>query len=184
MMLNYRDIRSSIKDGDLLAWSHYDWGSWYDLQVQAVRFGTRSEFCHVGIAHLHGGRVWVIESVQPVVRMVPLSNLLKDGAFWVPLNQPICTDELEFLLSRVGLGQYSKAQAVKAQLNALEIGVDDEWQCAELTIASRRLSGVDLGHKATPSEVVRAAMRVGPLYAIEKNSGRNNAEEGSTDADA
>lgn len=168
--MKYAKARELITDGDLVFWSHYDWGTWYDLQVQAVRIGTRSEFCHVGVAHLHGGRVWIIEAVKPVVRMVPLSNLLKDGAFFVNVNKPIGGDELEFLLSTIGRGEYSTKQAIQGQIETLDIGQDDEWQCAELAITARKKSGLDLGCKATPSEVWHAALQYGPMHAIDKEA--------------
>lgn len=155
--MNYNEARPLIQSGDLLAWSHYSWATWYDLQVQAVRIATESEYCHVGLALAFAGRVWVVESVQPTVRLMPLSNLLDGGAFWLPLNAPMSDAETEFALAKVGKGKYSKLQAIQAQLNAIEVGADDLWSCAEFLIAARRLSGVDLGPKATPAAVVRAA---------------------------
>lgn len=159
--MNYADARVHINTGDLLAWSHYDWDSWYDLQVQAVRIGTASEYCHVGLAWVFAGRVWVIESVAPVVRVVPLSNLLEQGFYWLPIPPNMSGSELEFAFSKVGKGRYSKVQAVAAQLNLLDVGADDLWECAEFVIAARRLSGVDLGPKATPSAVVKRAQELG-----------------------
>lgn len=157
--MKYEQVRPQIRSGDVLAWSHYEWATWYDLQVQAVRIGTQSDYCHVGLAWVAGGRVWVIESVEPVVRLVPLSNLIGKGFYWLPLNAPMSDVELEFALAKVGNGRYSKLQAVQAQLGVLEVGKDDLWECAELVIAGRRLSGVDLGPKATPAAVVIAAQR-------------------------
>lgn len=166
--MDYAQLRSSIKSGDLIAVSHYKWASWYDLQVQAVRFGTQSEYSHVGMAWVMGGRVWVIESVTPVIRLVPLSLMAADGFYWAPLNTDISAPELEFALARIGAGKYSKWQAVLAQLRRLRIGSDDLWECAEFIIACRRLSGVDLGAKATPSAVVRSAQDSGaPVYFIQ-----------------
>lgn len=155
--MNYTAIRDQIQSGDVLAWSHYEWASWYDLQVQAVRICTESEYCHVGLAWVAGGRVWCIESVEPVVRVVPLSNLVGRGFYWLPMRVQMSEQELEFALAKVGHGRYSKLQAVQAQLGTLAIGVDDQWECAELVIAARRLSGCDLGNKATPAAVVLAA---------------------------
>lgn len=154
--MKYADARDHIQSGDVLAWSHYNWASWYDLQVQAVRIATESEYCHAALAWVAGGRVWCIESVEPVVRVVPLSNLIERGFYWLPMRVPMSEAELEFALSKVGNGRYSKLQAVQAQVATLEIGVDDLWECAEFTIACRRLSGVDLGNVATPAAVVKA----------------------------
>lgn len=159
--MNYEDIRPRIKSGDLIALSHDAWCSLYDIQVQAVRLFTQSEYSHVCVAWVFGGRVFVIESVEPKVRIMPLSNMLDIGFYWIPTDVPMTDRELEFSMSKVGLGSYSKIQAIAAQLDMLEIGADNEWECAELTIMQRRQSGLDLGPKATPSEVVQKALELG-----------------------
>lgn len=165
--MNYADIRSEIKSGDILAWGHDDWNNIYDLQIQAVRVFTQSEYSHVGLAWVVGGRVFVIESVVPKIRIVPLSNMLEDGVYWLPQKVSMSEAELEFALSKVGVGVYSKWQAMMAQLRRLTIGADNLWQCAEFVIECRKLSGVSLGDKATPAEVVKAAQENGsPTYFI------------------
>lgn len=156
--LLYKDVRHEFKSGDLIALSHDQWGSWYDLQVQAVRVFTQSEYAHVGLVLVLGGRVWVVESVTPVVRIVPLSLFADDGFYHIPTDTPMCEEEERFALAQVGKGQYSKWQAVLAQLKRLEIGADSLWQCAELFIVARRISGANYGSRATPSAVVRAAL--------------------------
>ena len=158
--MKYLDARPLIQSGDVLAWSHYEWSSWYDLQVQAVRLITESEYCHVALALVFGGRVWAVESVQPVIRLVPLSNLIGLGFYWLPVNKEVTENELEFALSKVGNGKYSKLQAMQAQLERMTIGNDDLWSCAEFVITARKLSNVDLGNKATPAAVVRHAQAV------------------------
>lgn len=166
--MNYDTVRPQIKSGDLIALSHYKWASWYDLQIQIVRFGTQSEYSHVGMAWVIGERVFMIESVEPVVRMVPLSLMVADGFYWLPMEADIGAGELAFALSKIGSARYSKIEAVLAQFRRLAIGADDLWECAEFVIACRRLSGVDLGDKGTPSAVVRAAQdRGAPVYFIQ-----------------
>lgn len=167
-ILTYPQARNQFADGDLIALSHYNWASFYDLQVQAVRFFTQSEYAHVGIILNFGGRVWVVESVTPKIRLVPLSYFAKEGFYHVQLNKPMSNPELEFMLSKVGKGEYSKWQAIMAQLSRLHIGADDMWECAEFVIASRALSGVDLGTKATPSGVVQYALENGASLRLIK----------------
>lgn len=158
--MNYDQARPLIQSGDLLAFSHYTLRDLYDLQIQIVRCATQSEYSHVGIAYVMGGRVWLIESVVPKVRMIPLSNVLQDGPFyWTPLGTPLSDAELEFYCSEMGVGDYSKLEAVQAQLGRLDIGANHDWECAELVISGRRRSGLDLGPKAVPTDVVRAAQR-------------------------
>ncbi|MES2262079.1 MAG: hypothetical protein V4724_26460 [Pseudomonadota bacterium] len=163
----YSDYRSRIKSGDLIALTHYKWTSWYDLQVQAVRVFTQSEYSHVGIAWEIGGRLFLIESVAPFVRITPMSQLARDGFYHVPLDVPISDAELEFALAEVGTGAYSKWESVLAKLRRLPIGANHAWSCAEFTIWCRALSGVHLGDVATPSAVVRSAQDQGrPVYFV------------------
>lgn len=157
--MNYTECREDFKSGDLIFFSHYKWASWYDLQVQAVRLASLSEYTHVGVVVVLGGRVWLAESVTPVVRLVPLSNFAKDGFYVIPTRVPMTEAELEFLLSKVGVSKYSKWQAILAYLDKLELGTDDLFECAEYTICARRLSGLDLGNRAVPSSVVKEALK-------------------------
>jgi len=165
--MKYSAYRSSIKDGDIIALSHYKWASWYDIQVQAVRVFTQSEYSHVGIAWWANGRLFIIESVTPVVRIVPVSTLAEEGFYHVPLGVETSDAEIDFALSKVGIAEYSKIEAILSRLNKITIGVNSRWSCAEFTIACRSLSGVDLGSLATPSAVVRAAQNLGsPVYFV------------------
>ena len=167
--MKYSEIRHNIKSGDIIALSHYKWASLYDLQVQAVRLFTQSEYCHVGLVWKIGGRLFVIESVTPKIRIKPLSHFVKDSFYWMPMKANICNDELEFALEKIGEGEYSKWQAIKGQLNLLKIGKDNNWQCAEFLIECRKRSGVMLGDKATPSAIVKAVQALGrPVYLIDK----------------
>src|SRR3990172_2868969 len=75
-MVNYKSHRTSIKTGDVLVWSHRKISSWYDFKIMLIRLFQMSEYVHVGVAIVMGGRVWVLEAVSPGVRFVPLSNLL------------------------------------------------------------------------------------------------------------
>jgi hypothetical protein len=153
--MKYLDHRHKIRSGDLLAWTHREWGSWYDLQVQAVRFFTQSEYSHVGVAWVIAGRVFVIEAVGAGVRIFPLSRLLP--CYWVPLRACWTARAEEYAMAHVG-EPYSKLQAVAGFLKLLKPGADHRWQCAELTLSIERAAGVYLGPVATPAAVVQAAL--------------------------
>ena len=131
----------------------------------AVRIGDMSEYCHVGVAVWLGDTLFVAESVMPSVRLMPLSNMSHKGFYWIPLAE-MGSDEFKFVMSKIGRGKYSKWQGILAKLKKLVIGDDDLWQCAEFAIASRNLSGVDLGYVATPSQVVAVGLGYGPLYRV------------------
>jgi len=159
--VNYAHARPLIQSGDVLAFTHRRARSWYDLQVMAVRVGTASEYCHVAQVWSVGGRLWVLEAVTPLVRMVPLSHFADEGFYWIPMDAPMSDAELETALEQVGRVGYSKWQAVLAYFKRLQIGADRLTQCCEYVITNRRLSGVDLGQVATPAAVVQAAQLQG-----------------------
>lgn len=153
-MPEYKDIRSEIRSGDLLAWSHTSWKSWYDIKIQAVRLFTQSEYCHVGIAWVIGGRVFALEAVQPRVRIFPLSKLTP--FYWLPLNAPWAPKTEEYALSIIG-ESYSQEQAVAAFFKMLKAGEDANWQCAEYVQTVLKTDGIDLGNVVTPNAIVLAA---------------------------
>ena len=166
--MKYSDVRGSIKSGDLIALTHTKWSSLYDIQIQVVRTAEQSEYSHVGMVYVMGGRVWLLESVDPVIRMIPLSNLVTEGFYLLPLETPISAAELEFAMSEVGIGRYSKLEAIKAFFKRINIGKNSVWECAEFVITCRRFSGLDLGDVATPSAVVKVAQEIlgAPTYFI------------------
>jgi hypothetical protein len=157
----YQVLRGRIRSGDLLLWTHRLWASWYDFKVQMVRVFTRSRYCHVATAFVMGGRVWVLEAVQPVPRMVPLSNLLP--AYIVPLRAPWKSETERFALSLVGKPRaiYSEAEAVRGFLGKVKPGEDDNWMCAEMSWCIAKSDGIDLGADITPSGIEQAALELG-----------------------
>jgi hypothetical protein len=158
--MKYEAAREKIKSGDLLAWSHRGWRSWYDIQIQLVRFFTQSEYSHVGIAWVVCGRVLVIEAVTPKVRIYPLSKL--GDFYWVPYSEPWTVDDEEIALSYVGT-EYSKLEALAAFFGA-------SWeptgmQCAKL-VATLRSKGK---FNVTPSHIVETELHHGgALYKVEQ----------------
>ena len=129
-MMNYDQIRQQIRSGDILAWTHKGWKSFYDAQVQLVRMATRSEYSHIGIAWVVAGRVFVIEAVVPQVRIYPLSKEVP--FYWIPCGKNYWNDEVEeYTLNKVG-DEYSKLQAIMAFFNKIRTAEDNMWQCSEL----------------------------------------------------
>lgn len=161
--MNYAEARASIRSGQLLAWTHRPWRSWYDLQVQAVRVFTRSEFCHVGIAWRVAGRLLVLEAVRPKVRIFPLSLLVP--FYYMPLEVSWTPEVESYALGQVGK-PYSRWQAVLAGMGKLKAGEDESWQCAEYAQAVLARAGVGLPGLATPSNLVDEALRVADLWKV------------------
>ncbi len=162
--VGYDEIRPDIQSGDLVAWSHRELASWYDVQIQLVRVFTRSEFSHVGTAWRIGGRLFVLESVVGGVRIFPLSRLTP--FYWLPMSRPWLPEAEEFALAHLG-EPYSKLECIEAFFEPLtESG---RWQCAKYTRAVQKANGVDLGDRDTPSDIVREAMKRYnvPLFLVE-----------------
>lgn len=167
--MRYALEREAIRSGDLLAWTHRSWASWYDVQVQLVRLATRSEFCHVGVAWCVAGRVLVLEAVGAGVRIFPLSRLLP--VYHVPLGAPWLPEVEAWALAQVGK-PYSKWQAVLGHLGLLKAGQDDRWQCAEYAREIAVRLGVPMPGKVTPSSLVREAMGRGAPCRLLSEEGR------------
>lgn len=161
--MKYADVRSTIRSGDLLAWSHRGWRTWHDFKIQMVRMFTRSEYSHVGVAWVVGGRVFVIEAVQPLVRVYLLSKL--GGFYHIPTVAPWKPETEELALSHVGV-PYSQLDAVRAFFKPLGRSVVTE--CAALVLNVLHADGVDLGDRATPDAVVYQAQLYGhPTFYID-----------------
>jgi hypothetical protein len=154
--MNYSEHRNNIKSGDVLAWSHRGWRSLYDIKIQIVRLATRSEYSHVGIAWVVGGRVFVIEAVEPRARIFPLSKL---GNFYhVPMGANWDGRVEEAAISYVG-AEYRQLHAIKAFFKPLRV------------VEVARQYGVLLGTRSTPDAVVLAAQELGnPLYYIKSET--------------
>ncbi len=145
--MKYADLRNQIASGDVLGWTHRPWGSWYDIKCQIVRLAQRSEYSHVGVAIVLGGRVWVLEAVTPHVRLVPLSNLLP--CYHVTGNG-LTDEQLELGLSWVGKEDitYSQLEAVRGFFGENNPN-DGKIECAELVTTL-----LGLKCRATPSAVI------------------------------
>jgi hypothetical protein len=128
-----------------------------------------SEYSHVAVILVKDGVPHVIEAIVPQVCVSPLEKYLDYGFFLIQTpDKPMTSEEESYGLSHVG-DQYSKVQAVEGFFNMLDIAQDLKWQCSELTISMRRLSGLDLGPTATPAAVVQRALSLGyTLQFIEK----------------
>lgn len=155
--MKYLDRRDQIKSGDILGWTHREFKTWYDFKVQMVRMFTRSEYAHVGIAWVYGGRIFVIESVIPYVRIVPLSNLLP--VYVVHVNADL---KEERALELVGKGVYSQWEAIKAYFGKNKD--PNLWECAELV---QEVSTINFNCKAVPSDIIAAAQALGSMEYLE-----------------
>jgi hypothetical protein len=160
--MRYSDFKSVCHSGDLIAVSHREWKTISDVESQIVRMFTESEFSHVCVIWKDiNGEPHVIEAVVPQVTVSPLTKYLDHGFYHIPMpDKPMSKEEEAYGFSKVGQA-YSKVQAVEGYLHMLDIGQDVRWQCSELTISMRKMSGVSLGPIATPASVVQTALSKG-----------------------
>lgn len=158
--MQYAIARKHIKTGDILAWSHRGWHSWYDFQIQLVRMFTRSEYSHVGIAWVAHERVFVIEAVGSGVRIFPLSNQLP--CYWLGNQQSLQPHVLEWLMAQVGFAYESKLKMVWSFLTGHKLKSNQRWQCSELVNMALVLNAQNLQCDDTPSAVVEAALHAWP----------------------
>lgn len=162
--MRYQDARSSIRSGDLLAWSHVGWRSWHDIEVQAVRVFTRSEYAHVGIAWVIGGRVLVIEAVVPKVRIYQLSDKNLPAHWYYGEQRCEWTPEIEeHALSIVG-EPYSKWEAVRGYFG--KQSRDGYWQCAEAASFIRERLVLSEPLYPTPTSIVEHTLALGAKHEL------------------
>lgn len=147
--------RDNIKTGDLLAWSRYR-ESKSSLWLNVVRFGTMSEYGHVSVAWRKGDQLFHVEATSPRIRVTSIP--LDESFYYVPMSRQFPGEvDMSFFMDKVGL-KYSFFDAVRAFLG-LSVKQDDRWQCAELSNAFYRHSGLQISESAvTPSRMVQAAM--------------------------
>ena len=161
--MDYKEARSKIKSGDILAFSHEGWGSWKDFKTQMVRVFTRSTYSHVAVALVVNERVMAIENVIPYARMYPLSKL---GSFYhIPMQAEWLPITEESAYSYIG-SPYSQWAAIKAFFTSL--GKGNTQECAALVITILESDGIYLGDRATPDAVVLQAQLLGhPTHYIQ-----------------
>jgi len=111
-----------------------------------------SDFYHVGIAYIVGGRIFVIDAIPPNIRIFPISQLLP---FYL-INTTYRLDfyQEEQLLKKVGM-PYSYWEALKSAFSTDTDG-QNSWQCAKLV--NQTLKDFDPGFdqlKDTPGNIVK-----------------------------
>lgn len=162
--MEYKDIRSQIRSGDILAFSTSGWDTFKHVVSQVIRLVTRSDYNHTGTAWVVGGRVFIIEAVEPLVRIYPLSE--KGDFFWVPSSVVWTPDVEEFALSQVG-DSYSIWDAIVAPFR--DPKSNGSWQCTQLTKAIANKGGMNLQSTPTPANMVRELLELGKTITFVNN---------------
>lgn len=145
-----------IHSGDLLVWSNKSYTGMHKYLTNVIRFFTMSEYTHVGIAWKAGGHLFVIEAVEPCIRIFPVNKL--KPFYFIPMGIDFTNEHTEYLLSKVG-EPYSLKEVILGFLSTPDEG-DKNWQCSEFVKAYYNHFGHDLNCPATPSGVVEAALKL------------------------
>lgn len=163
---NYEDHRPNIRSGDLLIWSKDPSSSFRNFLLDVVRFFTKSEYGHVGIAWKIGGRLFVIEATIPRVRIVPVSDL--SSFYHVPLRMRWKREYEDYLLEKVG-APYSMRDAIRAYFTD-SVENDGTWQCAELANRFYSRVGIPMGNAFTPAKIVERllVLKETAVYSIRR----------------
>lgn len=148
--------RQAIKSGDLLIWKKSKKSLISSWAIELIRFFTRSDFAHVGIAWVMDGRVFVVEATQPVVRLTIVKD--NDEFYHAPMVIEWSDTSEEYLIDKIGL-KYSVFDAIRAFLGKT-LDNDRRYQCAELANEFYKTHGIELGDAFTPSELVEAVLRL------------------------
>lgn len=145
-VMQYQDIRSQIKSGDLFAWRN---NSLFD---RLIRIWTAGSYNHVGIAWVKWGRVFVLQDrMQDGIDMVALSRQLPCD--WISTNA-IWNDEVEeFAFQNMGQ-HYGHINILTAALNTKPIG--NAMVCSEYASAILKKAGIVLPNQPnwSPSGLV------------------------------
>lgn len=163
--MKYVDARPNIKSGDVLAWTHTKWNSWYHLQIQLVRIFTQSEYTHVGVAYVVADRVFVLESVSSGIRQQPLSDELP--FFWLPTRVNWTDDVLKSAMSKMGQ-RYSKWEGILSLFRKIKPGSNSAWECAEYVNFTLQQAGIQIDCRNLPSDTVKWLQNNHdtPLYTV------------------
>ena len=147
----YSERRKMIKSGDLLAWETRHVGSLLDAVLKIDKRLNHTQWSHVGVALVLGGRVFCVEATPPAVRIMPLSKL---GDFYhLPVNIPWREKYTEILLRHVGK-PYSLNGWVKEKLGFVSDA--DDFYCSELAADFYKNIGIidEVRHGITPDTLV------------------------------
>jgi len=152
----YKVVRDDIKSGDLLAWSKSPTDKVIsNIFLSIVKFFTKSNYGHVGIAWRMGGRLLVVEAVIPFIHVYPVSK--RESFYWIPTNIPWTPSYIKHLLKYLGTS-YSIIDCIRAYLGDTDPS-NNRWQCAELCNDYYKNIGINLGKADTPVEIVEAMLK-------------------------
>jgi hypothetical protein len=156
--MQYFEIRPFIKSGDLIAFRGTGLSSWF------VRWYTKSNYSHVGIAWIVGERILIIES-RPKHKGITidrlLSHALKDKPTLVSTDVNWNTNYEKRAFEKLGVS-YSYLKDICAGLKLKLVG--DGMECAEFASYVLQVSTSD---NNIPNNLVNYFNKDTNIYSIE-----------------
>lgn len=158
--MKYSDARAAglFKDGDIIFLPHLSFRSWKDIKLMFLKMFDMTRVTHAAMIKTFGDRLWIVESVQPYVRIGILSEQLDQGGFWwASLSSPATEEETVAALAEVNKKPYSQIRAVLGKLGFIpkdKVGTGKFVSCAEWVMGKRRISkplGLEFDCDPTPS---------------------------------
>jgi hypothetical protein len=122
------------------------------MTLGLIRYFTRSEYAHVGVAWRLEGQLFVVEATSPVVRISPVRD--DENFYWIPTGVGLSDDAKAFITETIGL-RYSLLDAIRAYMG-WTVERDGSWQCVELAQEIYSLCELDIKSRLVPSDFVKA----------------------------
>ena len=156
--MKYAKARELIKTGDALLYRDHPGGGLRAIEERwIVRHGTATPYCHVGMAWVDHGRVWIIDITT---RGCAPRLLSTTGPFdWAPAPRQLSDQALDYAFACFGELTYSRWRAVMGALKLLVIGASDKSECAEYFLAIMKTDGMAPTDVATPGAVADGVMQ-------------------------
>lgn len=101
MSVQYSEIRSSLKTGDLVSWKAGKINSFFTVILKLYQKIFNPKSVHVGIVFVIGGRIFVVEARPPQIRIYPLSRM--EDFYLIRTNIPDHKNDINLLLTKVGV---------------------------------------------------------------------------------
>lgn len=152
----YSDVRDTLQTGDLIATRTTKIETFFDFVLYWYQKLFKRRFSHVGVVLRVGDRIFIVEAVPKVVRMIPLS--MYSNFYLIRTGVKDSSRHFHNLTRHLGK-PYSLLDLIKGMLNIK--GSENDLYCSELALTFYQ----DIGyftdvvdefdeHTSTPDELV------------------------------
>lgn len=126
-MYEYESYKHRLRSGDLLAWTTSGFKGLSDIPAYGIRLFTQSEYYHVGIVWVVGGRYLLVEAMPPKVRIYPISK--KPNFIHIPMwNKEDMALNRTLEINEVPKMRFTKS--LNEEVSGIPCLLEDEKLCA------------------------------------------------------